>query len=231
MELKTCTCCKEAKLVSEFYKKKKGSDEPRSICKACNGKKERQWRDENPERNKAKNDEWREKNADKHKAYNEAWKERNKEKEVERQRRWAQENAERHNAKGQRWRKENPERAKQIWEKWRTNNPEKVRAANNRRRAAGELDPAIMPSLYENQKGLCAYCDCELGDKYHLDHIVPIVRGGTNERSNLCLACPFCNLSKGGKLLEEWETPKDREYLMQIANAWKARHRPLSLPE
>jgi 5-methylcytosine-specific restriction endonuclease McrA len=38
-----------------------------------------------------------------------------------------------------------------------------------------------------------------LGEDYHIDHIVPICSGGTNDPSNIQLACPACNRAKGGQ--------------------------------
>lgn len=52
----------------------------------------------------------------------------------------------------------------------------------------------------------CAYCDqaCET-----VDHIVPLNRGGDNQKQNLTPACRSCNSSKGDRLLSEWK-PYDR---------------------
>ena len=33
----------------------------------------------------------------------------------------------------------------------------------------------------------------------HIDHIIPVVRGGTNDLSNLRMLCDRCNLGKGGE--------------------------------
>ncbi|MGW3072754.1 HNH endonuclease [Kitasatospora sp. NPDC001132] len=50
-------------------------------------------------------------------------------------------------------------------------------------------------------KNRCAYCG-ELAQ--HLDHVVPLSRGGTDTAENMVPACADCNLSKGAKTLEEW---------------------------
>jgi 5-methylcytosine-specific restriction endonuclease McrA len=46
-------------------------------------------------------------------------------------------------------------------------------------------------------------CACGCGRSilggYHIDHIVPIAKGGTSERRNLQLLAPICNLRKGAK--------------------------------
>lgn len=45
----------------------------------------------------------------------------------------------------------------------------------------------------------CAYCQTQqivVGTQLTVDHIVPKLLGGTDDLSNLCLACWDCNLSK-----------------------------------
>lgn len=53
--------------------------------------------------------------------------------------------------------------------------------------------------LVEKDGKVCAIC-ARLLSTIHLDHIVPLSRGGTNDMSNLRLLCPRCNLSKGSRL-------------------------------
>jgi hypothetical protein len=38
------------------------------------------------------------------------------------------------------------------------------------------------------------------GKLFHVDHIIPISKGGTNNINNLRLTCPKCNLSKKEKI-------------------------------
>lgn len=68
---------------------------------------------------------------------------------------------------------------------------------------SGYLSRKLVDQLMNDQSGKCAYCQALL-DKYHVDHITPLARGGTHELSNLCLACPSCNHSKWASTLEEW---------------------------
>jgi HNH endonuclease len=44
----------------------------------------------------------------------------------------------------------------------------------------------------------CAYCGRGEGDgvKLHIDHLVPVARGGKNDLDNLVTACQDCNLGK-----------------------------------
>lgn len=51
----------------------------------------------------------------------------------------------------------------------------------------------------------CYYCGCRLTlDDSTLDHAIPLSKGGTNEWSNLVLACYECNQDKGDKIIIVW---------------------------
>ena len=55
------------------------------------------------------------------------------------------------------------------------------------------------------QAGICAYCHYQHNpDRLTIDHILPITKGGSNNISNICLACWRCNLTKHARTLEEW---------------------------
>ena len=49
----------------------------------------------------------------------------------------------------------------------------------------------------------CAYCG-DINGPFQYDHIFPVSRGGSDEATNLVLACMPCNMSKGSKTLAEW---------------------------
>lgn len=58
---------------------------------------------------------------------------------------------------------------------------------------------------YERQDGKCYHCGAELNNRYHVDHLIPINRGGTNGASNIVCSCPKCNRAKGDMLVSEWK--------------------------
>lgn len=56
--------------------------------------------------------------------------------------------------------------------------------------------------LYIEQRGVCPLCNKSLfpfGTHLHVDHIKPISKDGTSDRSNLQVTHPSCNLSKGNR--------------------------------
>jgi 5-methylcytosine-specific restriction endonuclease McrA len=83
----------------------------------------------------------------------------------------------------------------------------RISACNRRARkraAEGSFTKGDVALMLKNQKGRCWYCQKDISVGYHVDHRVPLSRGGTNWPSNLVLACPHCNLSKHDKLPHEW---------------------------
>jgi len=99
---------------------------------------------------------------------------------------------------------ENREEMLEANRRWIAANPEKNRARYSRRRALvknaeGSYTAEDTVAQYERQKGKCFYCGVDVGDDYHVDHVVPLSKGGTNGPENLVVACPHCNLSKYAK--------------------------------
>ena len=71
--------------------------------------------------------------------------------------------------------------------------------------------PKEYPSiLYCLQKGKCVNCKKILKNKYHIDHIQPVARGGTNHYWNLQLLCPSCNCRKYAKDPIVWANENGR---------------------
>lgn len=61
-------------------------------------------------------------------------------------------------------------------------------------------------------RGICYYCGRKVGrENLTMDHVVPLVRGGTSVKNNLVPACKECNNKKKYLLPMEWQ-----EYLNSI---------------
>lgn len=96
--------------------------------------------------------------------------------------------------------------------------------------------------LREKFGGRCAYCGCELGDKWHADHVEPIVRNDWFKRAgftkelhrppdhperdtlaNMNPACPPCNIDKHSLTLEGWRELMQRsnEVLMRDVSTFR----------
>ena len=84
-------------------------------------------------------------------------------------------------------------------------NPELIRVIKQkyrarRRGAEGQHSAADIQKIFKVQKGRCACCRIKFKrSNFHIDHIVPLVRGGSNWPSNIQLLCAVCNIKKGPK--------------------------------
>ncbi|SEL31519.1 HNH endonuclease [Paenibacillus sp. OK003] len=63
----------------------------------------------------------------------------------------------------------------------------------------------LRKGVFYRDKGRCQECGKDvtgllnLENTFHIDHIVPLTMGGTNDPTNFQLLCDSCNLSKGAK--------------------------------
>jgi 5-methylcytosine-specific restriction endonuclease McrA len=101
--------------------------------------------------------------------------------------------------------------AKQL--EWREKNRGKWAGMSSRRRAMVRnvtINLAGIEDWMQRMRRLnfvnCYYCrrllhSCDI----HFDHVIPISRGGPHAIENLCVSCPGCNLSKGPKMISEWD--------------------------
>jgi len=99
------------------------------------------------------------------------------------------------------WRDANREKISNDKRAYRKNNKEKILAHCRNRRARKKLaggthTAADIINLFKLQKKKCAVCKKSIIKGYHVDHVIAIVNGGTNDKYNLQLLCAPCNLSK-----------------------------------
>ena len=96
---------------------------------------------------------------------------------------------------------------------WREANPDKARALRHnykskKRGNGGKYTGEQLNELFEKQDGKCFYCGdliySSFNKELHVDHKNPLTRGGTNDISNIALACSKCNLSKHVQTAEEF---------------------------
>lgn len=117
-------------------------------------------------------------------------------------------------AKSKAWRAENPGRDVASHREWRKRNPElareRARLLRARRRAqeAGveqeRVDYAVVLKLHGRW---CHICDSEIAPEgeLHMDHVIPIARGGSHTYRNVRPSHAKCNRWKGARLLSELE--------------------------
>lgn len=60
------------------------------------------------------------------------------------------------------------------------------------------LPPRVRYEVLERDGYTCQYCGAKAPDvALHVDHIVPVAEGGTDDIGNLVTACEYCNTGKG----------------------------------
>ena len=99
-------------------------------------------------------------------------------------------------------RRNNPESFK-LTDAVHTHNRRKWAKQNGGRFTAEDLKVIRKGQTDKRGQVRCWYCGKPM-QKWHIDHRVPLSRGGSNAPGNLCLACPECNLSKHNKLPTEY---------------------------
>ncbi len=78
-----------------------------------------------------------------------------------------------------------------------------------RKKQAGRLTTAMVKQIYDKNvkefEGLtCVYCLKSCENDWHLEHKIPLCRGGLNKENNLTISCPTCNLRKARQTDEEY---------------------------
>ena len=183
-----------------------------------------EWRRKNPDKIKKYGRKYRQDHAEKIIEKDLRYKNRNAEKKKERNAKRYQENKETINKRNTEYRAKNKENAKnrnaELYKKnkdkikrqhkeWVKANPDKVIALskvhNHNRRARiisskGRLSLGVEKKLLSIQKNRCAVCRTSLKKTgFHIDHIIPLARGGENVDSNVQVTCPKCNHEKSAK--------------------------------
>jgi 5-methylcytosine-specific restriction endonuclease McrA len=133
---------------------------------------------------------WKDEHADHCREYARRWGRENREAKLE----WHRRNRESQHAANRRYYAKNREAM-----------VERGKASGHRRRArkhecGGSHTAADLRAILKAQNHRCAYCRADLRKvQRHLDHIMPLARGGSNGPENLQYLCEPCNRSKGAK--------------------------------
>lgn len=220
--LKVCTKCGESfsATAEYFHRDKHRNDGLYPICKECVRAYGVAHKEEIAERRRAyyvahkeevneQSRAWRATHKEEIDEYNRAYRAANKEEGNERSRAYYAAHKEEISARVCAYNQAHKEKMSKRARAWQKANPLKVRATHQRRRArkrnaVGSYTAADIEAQYKRQKGRCYWCDVKVGETYHMDHVVPLSRGGSDLPENLVVACPTCNCSKHDKLPHEW---------------------------
>lgn len=180
---KICKGCLASKHVEEFHRSKLGLLGRCSKCKECRLAYQKIYAIDNQEKVRAQKRSYISAHMKQYQEY---------------QKRYNAENQEKKAISGRVWRLANPEKCAAMWRRRRA----------RKSGAEGMHTAADVRFIFDAQRGLCASCAEKLlksgKNRYHLDHIIPLARGGSNSKENLQCLCPGCNLRKSSKDPIDW---------------------------
>lgn len=198
--MKICSKCNKNKSKQEFPKQSKCKDGLNYWCKSCY----KEYRDDNKDRIKSINALWQRNNPEKCNANTSKWAKNNLKKCAEKAKRWRNNNPDKAKEIDKRSRLKNPEKYEFYRKRWQSNNKDRLlihwRNRNARKKnSEGKYNLEDIKKLLEYQKYKCVNCYKSVKKSYHVDHINPLSKGGTNWPENLQILCPTCNLRKNAK--------------------------------
>jgi len=233
MTTKLCTKCATTKLLDAFAKDSSKRDGHASICKACKSAYMETYNRGHAEEKKQQSKEYRKEHAAEIKQYRKEYRARHVDERNQYNRQYYRDHPEvqkvrmkayyiehvaeykqrcaryyiNHADKYKQYYQRHAEERKQYAAQYRRDHPEASRAYKLKRRAAGvgRISGEVIRRIVSESESICPYCGGHIPEgKGHIDHMVPVSRGGTSDRSNLAYVCAGCNLRKGAKTVEEF---------------------------
>ena len=183
---KICIKCKqELPATLEFFSKNRNTLQP--SCKPCKAKASKEWSLANPGKVQAR-------------AIS-----------------WSRSNPEKRNAIARKWSRSNPEKVAASGKSWRLSNIDKVRGYTRKRRTlilGNEHTPYTEQEIIDIYGTNCHIClepidfnaprhPAKPGWQkgFHIDHLIPVSKNGSDTLENVRPAHALCNISKSNKII------------------------------
>jgi 5-methylcytosine-specific restriction endonuclease McrA len=204
---RTCTKCKQTKSAIEFHKSSNNRSGLQPKCKDCR----RAYREENADWINAKKKVYREINRERICADLRQRYAADKSYYNQRAKRWRERNADYKKQSDRRYYLENTERVKSVvrgrykthkhlWTIYTENRIARKKGA----RGSFTADQWQAKLIYFGYR--CSLCHSSLeNQEIHLEHRIPLSRGGSNWIANIAPACRRCNLRKSTKTEKEFK--------------------------
>lgn len=197
--MKRCSKCGVSKPTTEFHSRKTARDGLASNCKDC-----RNAHNRGATAVLRQDDDYRARNVE----YQRTWRQANPDKTAASQDRWRQANPDyrpdpvKVNANSKASYERNKEKYRARKAQWAKDNADLMRGYLAKRRAKTGAAPVDYRKVLTSRDD-CYLCGAELVAPIHVDHVVPVSRGGLHEESNLQPTHAACNLRKSDKLVSE----------------------------
>lgn len=188
---KLCIGCNESKSLTDFYRHR---DAHQSRCKPCQDATNRAWYTANKERRRESMAKWERANREARTARHRVYVAKNRDKVRTR-------NNETQMAR----RVANPAKFREDRRQRDRIHPETPRRYNSLRRARKKSAGIFRITANELRRLMSNPCYICGGPAQHVDHIIPLSRGGRHSIGNLAPACQTCNHQKHTKFLVEFK--------------------------
>lgn len=199
-QTKICTACNKSILLSGFSKDKSTKDGFCYKCKTCTKEYKQQYKINNRETIANGNKIYREKNLEKIK---------------EEKKKYYTKNKDKISKKCKQYYTDNKNNILKTCKIYRENNKEKIRAYSRTekgraimakskgfrrmKKRKGDVTSSQIEELIK-KSNVCYWCGIKIiNHEMHIDHYVPLSKGGEHTISNLVVSCPACNLKKSAK--------------------------------
>lgn len=196
---KRCSKCKEVKFLSEFGVHNNNPDGKQYQCILCKretsriSSKKKYW--ENPQKAIATVQAWQKSNPEKAKEIRDNWQRENREYVLEQKRIY---------------RANHKDEIAAYMKDYREGNPERYREYAHKRRMlmiSGEYEKIDRDTLFDRDNGICGICDLEIDKNlnwpdpgfFSIDHVIPVIKGGSHTYDNVQAAHLYCNMVKGSR--------------------------------
>lgn len=113
-------------------------------------------------------------------------------------------------AKESAYRQQNIDKIKAQQREYRKTNAQEINRKRRVRRAqrhgtiTGTHTIEDVQAQYKRQDGKCYWCKKKVGNSFHVDHVVPLAKGGSDGPENIVISCPRCNHRKSALHPMDW---------------------------
>lgn len=187
---KYCGHCRLTKDLCEFAMRKRSPDGKAIWCKTCHKEYGRQWHIANHEKQLARFHEYRQQHPDYFRQYGRMYYVKNKDRLNAYNRNAHAEDRVNRNNKHRQWRRMNRAKCNEIWQRRRA----RLKKVDGRHTA----DEWMALREWFGNACLC----CGTHDDLTADHVIPLVKGGSNDIANLQPLCRVCNSTKHDKEID-----------------------------
>lgn len=186
---KGCSKCGVVKALDDFYRDRQNKDGFRGLCKDCDLAARRVRDIAKPEQKRDYNRAYYRANRENLLAKQKEWHWGNRDKILPKLRARYEANREDYIAKQTAREKANP------------HIPREKELRRRAQKLALPCDDVNLQVVFERDQGVCGICgESADPESWHLDHIIPLSKGGHHTYENVQVSHPSCNLRKGARL-------------------------------